>query len=63
MTKILDRRAEQGLVDLLTVAIEEWGYDNEEVLPALMVVANQLAQLTTDPEQALDEAVRILEEE
>lgn len=62
MTKILDREHELTIIALVENALEEGGYDAEQCISGLMVVAQELAALTGNPDQAIDEAVRVLEE-
>lgn len=49
----------QQIVEFVTYDL---GLDAEDVIPGLMVSTVTLALLTPDPRQALDEAVKMLEE-
>lgn len=50
------------IADIILEALEDAGYNlPEEVIPGLMVAARELASRTGVADQALDEAVRMLE--
>ncbi len=62
MSAILDRREETAVATILLDSMEELGYTPEEFIPGLMVAARVLVKRGV-ADQAIDEAVNILEEE
>lgn len=48
--------------DVVEFVEEDLGYEREETIPGLLIASRTLLQRTEDPEQALDEAVAVLED-
>lgn len=61
--RVLNRSQEDNITALLLDTLEEVGYTPEEVISGVMVTLRILALRTSNPSQAIDEALRILEEE
>lgn len=60
MRMILIRDEEAQVAEILVDALEEAGFEPEEAIPGLIMAAKLIAEVTSDPEQALDEAANIL---
>lgn len=61
MPKILKQNHETGVVDLILSTLEDEGIGVEDAILALTAVITELAILTSDPEQVLDEVAGLLE--
>lgn len=65
MGKILSQDTNQihSIAETVVEFVEEdLGYEREDTIPGLLIASRTLLQRTEDPEQALDEAVTLLED-
>lgn len=58
--RLLNKGRANELGETVLDALEELGYEAEELIPALVCAAYKLANMTAVPEQALDEAAELL---
>jgi CheY-like chemotaxis protein len=49
-----------NVANVIVDALEEAGYEPEVAIPGLILAVTALAEVTNDPEQALDEAANLL---
>lgn len=59
-TRLLDQSQDQIVADAVIDTVEELGFTAEESIPGLVQAIVLLAEYTSDPEQALDEAANLL---
>jgi hypothetical protein len=60
MAKLLDRSTEDEVSQLVVEQLDDVGFGPEEAIPGLIRTITIMAALTTNPEQALDEAADLL---
>jgi hypothetical protein len=59
-SKVLDVSNDAGVADAIKQALEDLGYEPEQAIPGLVQAIILLAEYTSDPEAALDEAANLL---
>lgn len=60
MGRILIEDKDAEVANVVVDALEEAGYEPEEAIPGLVTAILALAEVTSDPEQALDEVANMI---
>ena len=59
MPQLLDRHSEGEVAAAVLGAVDGLGLLNHEIIPGLLKAAFRLAEMTSDPDKALDEAATL----
>ena len=60
MSRILITDKDAEVANVIVDALQEAGFEPEEAIPGLVVAISALAEVTSNPEQALDEVANMI---